>query len=100
MKGLYENELESITIAYEPIWAIGTGKNATPREIEYAVKVIRKVVEDDFSTKASKEICVLYGGSVTNKNVASIIKAKGVDGALIGGASLDANMFLNILSLI
>ncbi len=100
LKGLYENELESITIAYEPIWAIGTGKNATPREIEYAVKVIRKVVEDDFSTKASKEICVLYGGSVTNKNVASIIKAKGVDGALIGGASLDANMFLNILSLI
>ena len=98
LKGLYENELEKVTIAYDPIWAIGNGKNATVKEIEYAVKVIRKVIEDDFSSKASKSVSVVYGGSITAKNVSSLMHAKGVDGALIGGACLDENVFLNIIS--
>ncbi len=100
LKGLYENELEKVILAYEPIWAIGTGKHASVREIEYAVKVIRKVIEDDFSSRAAKQIRVLYGGSVNNKNATALFKAKGMDGALIGGASLDVNMFLNLLSLL
>jgi len=100
LKGLYENELERVTISYEPIWAIGSGKNATVREIEYGVKAIRKVIEDDFSLKAAKEICVLYGGSVNNKNIHAITHAKGVNGALIGGASLEEGGFLNLISLV
>ena len=100
LKGLYENELENITIAYEPIWAIGSGKNAGVREIEYGVKMIRKAIEDDFSEKAAKSVRVLYGGSVNAKNIASISKAKGVDGVLVGGACLDVNVFLNLISLI
>ncbi len=99
LKGLYENELENITIAYEPIWAIGNGKNATVKEIEYAVKAIRKVLTDDFSEKAGKETKVLYGGSVNIKNIQSILKAKGIDGVLIGGACLDANGFVNLINL-
>ncbi len=100
LKGLYENELERVTISYEPIWAIGTGKNAAIREIEYGVKAIRKVIEDDFSAKAAKSVCVLYGGSVNNKNIHSITHAKGVNGALIGGASLEEGGFLNLISLV
>lgn len=99
LKGLYENELERVTIAYEPIWAIGTGKNATVKEIEYAVKAIRKVLSDDFSSKAGKETQVVYGGSITNKNVQSIMRAKGLDGILVGGACLDANNFASLINL-
>lgn len=97
LRGLYENELENIIIAYEPVWAIGTGKSATVREIEYASKAIRKVIEDDFSKKAASEIKVLYGGSINGKNISQVVNAKGIDGALIGGASLDASGFLNLL---
>lgn len=99
LKGLYENELENLTIAYEPIWAIGTGKNASVKEIEYAVKAIRKVLADDFSAKAGKETQVLYGGSITNKNLTSILKAQGVDGVLVGGACLDSNGFASLVGL-
>ncbi len=99
LKGLYENELERVIVAYEPIWAIGTGKNATVKEIEYAVKAIRKVLTDDFSIKAGKETQVLYGGSVTNKNIQAILKAQGVNGVLVGGACLDSSSLVNLISL-
>ena len=100
LKGLYENELENITIAYEPVWAISTGKTPLPKEVEQAVKAIRKVISDDFSTKAGSSIKVVYGGSVNQKNAASFAKCKNIDGLLIGSASLDANNFLQILSTI
>lgn len=99
LKGLYENELERVTIAYEPIWAIGSGKSATIKEIEYAVKAIRKVLSDDFSPKAGKETQVLYGGSITNKNVQSIMRAKEINGILVGGACLDANGFASLINI-
>ena len=99
LKGLYENELERVSVAYEPIWAIGTGKNATVKEIEYAVKAIRKVLTDDFSAKAGKQTKVLYGGSVTNKNIQAILKAQGINGVLVGGACLDSSNFVNMISL-
>lgn len=96
-KGLYENELDNIIIAYEPIWAVGSGKTPTVKEIEKSVKAIRKVIEDDFSKKAGENINIVYGGSIDNKNASTIIKTKGLDGLLIGGACLDANNFAQIL---
>ena len=99
LKGLYENELENITIAYEPVWAIGTGKSATIKEIEASVSAIRKAVAHSFSQKAGDEMSIVYGGSINVKNIASIIKAKGLDGVLIGGASLDVQNLLYMISL-
>ena len=99
LKGLYENELERVTIAYEPIWAIGTGKHASVKEIEYAVKAIRKVLNDDFSPKAGKETQVVYGGSITNKSVQSIMRANGLNGILVGGACLDPNNFASLINM-
>jgi len=96
LKGLYENELENITIAYEPVWSIGTGKIPTVKEIEIVAKNIRDVVCEDFSPKAEK-IEIIYGGSVDNKNCGTFSKVKGINGLLIGGASLNAETFLQII---
>ena len=98
LKGLYENELENILIAYEPVWAIGTGKVATSKEIEEGVKAIRKSIEHSFSKKAGEEIGVLYGGSINAKNISQIISCKGVNGVLVGGACLDCANFMHIIS--
>lgn len=100
LKGLYENELENITIAYEPIWAIGSGQTPLSREIEQVGKIIRKAISEDFSSKAGNEIKIAYGGSVTPKNSVAICKCKNVDGLLVGGACLDADTFLQILNTI
>ena len=100
LKGLYENELERITIAYEPVWSIGSGKTPTAKEIEHAVKEIRQVIKNDFSEVSAKEINVVYGGSVDSKNVKQFTSIKGLNGFLIGGASLDPNNLLKIISLV
>lgn len=98
LKGLYENELENITIAYEPIWAIGSGKTLAVKEIDMAAGIIRKVITNDFSPSAGENISIVYGGSVNSKNVGQISKAKKINGLLIGGACLDESSFLQILS--
>ncbi len=98
LRGLYENELESVVIAYEPVWAIGTGNNASVKDVELAAKQIRKVVYENFSEKASRDIQVVYGGSLNEKNYAALISASGVDGGLFGGSSLNANSFLNMIN--
>ena len=97
LKGLYENELEHVIIAYEPIWAIGSGKVPTNKEIETSVKAIRKVITDDFSAKAGENIAVVYGGSIDSKNAPIIKKVKGIDGMLIGKSCLDWDHFSQIL---
>ena len=97
LKGLYENELQNIMIAYEPIWAIGSGKLPTVKELEKAVKAIRKVITDDFSEKAGKEIDVIYGGSIGVKNATQYAKIETIDGFLIGGSCLDPLGFAQII---
>lgn len=97
LKGLYENELQNIMIAYEPIWAIGSGKLPTVKELEKAVKAIRKVITDDFSEKAGKEIDVIYGGSIGVKNATQYSKIESIDGFLIGGSCLDPLGFAQII---
>ena len=96
LKGLYENELKNIIVAYEPVWAIGTGLVPTNKEIEQTVQDIRDVLCEDFSEKAAEKMCVLYGGSVNQDNSSTILKIKGVNGLLVGGACLSSESFANI----
>ncbi len=98
LKGIYENELESVIIAYEPVWAISTNrdektKDITTKEINRMVDVIRKEIEAQYSKKASQNINVLYGGSVNLGNYKRILGNEAVDGAIIGGACLDVDNF-------
>ena len=97
LKGIYENELEHIIIAYEPIWAIGSGKLPSNKELEKAVKAIRKVITDDFSEKAGKSIEIVYGGSLDAKNINQYLKIGTINGFLVGGSCLDANHFAQII---
>lgn len=87
---------EKLVIAYEPVWAIGTGEVAGPREIAETHLEVRKIVQNYFSEKA-KEIRILYGGSVKPGNCAEIIGLDNVDGVLVGGASLEATSFSEIV---
>lgn len=93
LKGIYENELESVVIAYEPIWAIGSGKNVTAKEIQKMVEAIRKEVEYLYSAKASKNISVIYGGGVTLTNCKKLLSLEFLNGALVGGTCLDVDNF-------
>jgi triosephosphate isomerase (TIM) len=91
-------ELEKITIAYEPVWAIGTGNNALPADVDQAMKTIRGQIKHLYGASPAKDIRVLYGGSVTAHSAADYLAIDGIDGLLVGGASLDAHMFNEIIS--
>lgn len=97
LANLTADELVDLTIAYEPVWAIGTGNNATPDDVKSAVRAIRYQVAQLFGSKAAKSVRVIYGGSVTVDNAESYLLADGVDGLLVGGASLDAYQFKEII---
>jgi triosephosphate isomerase len=90
------SSLDNIVIAYEPVWAIGTGKVATPVEAEEVHRFIRGVLADKYGAP-SQEVRILYGGSVTPDNIEELMDMKDVDGALVGGASLKAETFLGII---
>ncbi|MCR3906290.1 MAG: triose-phosphate isomerase [Tenericutes bacterium] len=84
-------------VAYEPIWAIGTGVTATPEQANETIVAIRQVLKKLYSEEISEQIRILYGGSVNTKNVESLLSMSDIDGALVGGASLDANSFLTLV---
>lgn len=90
------NDNLDLVVAYEPIWAIGTGKNATPGEISYVHGIIRDLIFDIFGD-SSNQIRILYGGSVTTENISGILSSENVDGVLVGGASLDVYNFGGIV---
>jgi triosephosphate isomerase len=91
-------EAQEMVIAYEPVWAIGTGDNALPKDVKDAAKMIRSQIAHLFGEKTAESIRVLYGGSVSGDNAASYLSTPGVDGLLVGGASLDATVFSKIIS--
>ncbi len=91
-------EVMSLVVAYEPVWAIGTGDSAMPHDVEAAAKAIRSQVTHLFGAEAGKKVRVLYGGSVTVDNAGSYLAAEGVDGLLVGGASLDVRAFASIVN--
>jgi triosephosphate isomerase len=89
LEGLHKPELKKIVVAYEPVWAIGTGKTATPEDAQEVCAAIREEIEQIGSAEIAANMRILYGGSVKSSNAAEIMKQPDVDGALIGGASLD-----------
>lgn len=96
LNGLYENELKNVLIAYEPVWAIGTGKTPTGKQIEECAKYIRNVISQNFSEKAAKNMNILYGGSLKPDNAKTLLSLSEINGALVGGASLNPDSFIKI----
>lgn len=97
LEGFTKPELKRIVIAYEPVWAIGTGKVATPEDAQEVCAAIREEIENIGSAEIASNMRILYGGSVKSSNVAEIMKKSDVDGALIGGASLDPEELAKIV---
>jgi triosephosphate isomerase len=96
--GLASEQFPKIVIAYEPVWAIGTGKTATPEIAADAHRVIRERVRAKFGTEAANNVRILYGGSVKPDNVKSLMAQPEIDGSLVGGASLKPVDFASIVN--
>ncbi|MFJ7832018.1 triose-phosphate isomerase [Peribacillus sp. NPDC097284] len=97
LAGLTENQLKQTVIAYEPIWAIGTGKSSSAEDANEVCAHIRSVVADKFSKEAAEAVRIQYGGSVKPENIKEYMAQPDIDGALVGGASLKPDSFLQLL---
>lgn len=97
LANITSSEIEKVTIAYEPVWAIGTGDPVTAADLEKAATAIRKQVDALYGAKAAAAIRVIYGGSVTAENCADFLSVNGIDGLLPGGSSLKAEEFASIV---
>ncbi|HHM23841.1 MAG TPA: triose-phosphate isomerase, partial [Bacteroidetes bacterium] len=93
LAGLSRHEVQKLILAYEPVWAIGTGRNATPEQAVEVHQFIRRLLSDWYDAALSEEIIIQYGGSVNEKNADSLLSQPDIDGALVGGASLKADSF-------
>jgi triosephosphate isomerase len=91
------NPISQLVIAYEPIWAIGTGRAATGKQANATISLIRSILTNIWNTETAKTIRILYGGSVTGSNITEFITEADIDGALVGGASLKADDFVSIV---
>lgn len=98
LSNLTASEVRDMVIAYEPVWAIGTGDVATPDQVASSINYIRDYVKGVFGPKAAKEVSVLYGGSVTPDVISGFLNVPGVDGFLVGGASLNYHSFSEIVA--
>lgn len=98
LAGLAESDLDRVIIAYEPVWAIGTGKNATPGQAEDVHQLIRKLVGQLYSWNVAEKIIIQYGGSVKPENAKELLSQADIDGALVGGACLKPDSFAGIIS--
>lgn len=96
LANITSEELEKVVIAYEPVWAIGTGENAMPSDVSVVVKAIKKQIEHLYGPKAAEEMKILYGGSVTENSAADYLALPGITGLLVGGSSLKAHVFAEI----
>ena len=97
LAGVPEEKIRKVIIAYEPIWAIGTGRTATPEQAEEVCEMIRSVVRKLYSSKNARAISILYGGSMNDKNAFELLSQPDIDGGLIGGASLVPEKFVKII---
>jgi triosephosphate isomerase (TIM) len=97
LKEISEEEIKTLVIAYEPVWAIGTGRNATPEQAQEVHEFIRGLIKEKYSEYTADNIIIQYGGSVKPDNAKELLSQKDIDGALVGGASLKADSFLGII---
>jgi len=98
LSGLTASDLARIIVAYEPVWAIGTGRTATPEQAQEMHAFIRRVFADRHSAEAARQLRILYGGSVKPDNIRGLMEQPDIDGALVGGASLEAESFAKIVN--
>ena len=97
LKDLFANDLKDLVIAYEPIWAIGTGKTATSQQAQEVHRFLRQLLSDIYDGVYARSVRILYGGSVKPDNIAELMSMEDIDGALVGGASLKAETFARIV---
>ena len=98
LKGVTEQQMKRITLAYEPVWAIGTGKTATPEDADAAHAFIRSLIAKLYTKGVAEELIIQYGGSVKASNAKALMSKEHIDGALVGGASLSVEQFLPIVN--
>ncbi len=98
LSGLTASDLDRIIVAYEPVWAIGTGRTATPEQAQEMHAFIRRVFAEGHSAKLAQDLRILYGGSVKPENIGGLMTKPDIDGALVGGASLKAENFAQIVN--
>lgn len=98
LQGLSKDDLKSVMIAYEPVWAIGTGKHATVDIAQEVHRKCREWIEKMWGTDVSQEVYILYGGSVKPENISELMQGTDIDGALVGGAALDPEMFAKLIN--
>lgn len=97
LQGLSAEQVKNVIIAYEPIWAIGTGKTATSEDANNSIKQIRNEIKNIYGEEVANEVAILYGGSVKASNAKELFETSDIDGALVGGASLKVEEFKNII---
>ncbi len=98
MEGIPAEDAAKVVIAYEPIWAIGTGRTATPIQANHMCKVIRDELEEIYDEETADKVAIQYGGSVKPENASEILNMEEIDGALVGGASLEPLKFIEIVN--
>ena len=98
LEGLTNEQVKNTIIAYEPIWAIGTGKTATSEDANNSIKAIRKEIEKNYGKEVAEEVIIQYGGSVKSQNAKELFTTSDVDGGLVGGASLKVEEFSKIVN--
>ena len=97
LRDLSLRDLSNLIMAYEPVWAIGTGRTATPSQAEAVHAFIRNLIKEDFTPENAEEMVIQYGGSVKPDNAKELLSQKDIDGALVGGACLKADSFISII---
>jgi triosephosphate isomerase (TIM) len=98
LAGLSPEQMKTVVLAYEPVWAIGTGKVATPVQAEEVHLALRKIMAERYNGPIADVVRIQYGGSVKPDNAAELLKQPNIDGALVGGASLKVDQFLGIVA--
>jgi len=97
LEGLSSPEVAKLIIAYEPVWAIGTGKTSSAEDAQEVASEIRQIIANDFGNESAAKVRIQYGGSVKPENIKSFMEQKDIDGALVGGASLDVDSFVQLI---
>jgi triosephosphate isomerase len=98
LEGVELADFSHITLAYEPVWAIGTGKSATPKIAQEVHSMARKLIESHWKSEVAQKVSILYGGSVKPDNISDLMRENDIDGVLVGGASLDPQVFSQLVN--